>query len=182
MHPTLLPEGRGRASIPWAILKGLNRTGVTLFKLDEGVDTGEIAAQKELLIAPNETASSLYKRVQIAHESLIEEIWPQLSAGAIRLEKQDEELASQWPARTPYDGRITGQMDCFSIDRLVRATTHPYPGAFFDTLSHRYRIWAGVAVSEQAQIRSFSYCGKTLNLPATDGKFIATEWAEEMKV
>src|SRR5690554_2083 len=42
MHPTLLPCGRGRASIPWAILKGLDTTGVTLFKLDEGVDTGPI--------------------------------------------------------------------------------------------------------------------------------------------
>ena len=40
IHPTLLPEGRGRAPIPWAILKGLKETGVTLFKLDEGVDTG----------------------------------------------------------------------------------------------------------------------------------------------
>ena len=42
MHPTLLPEGRGRASIPWAILKNLDRTGVTMFKMDEGVDSGPI--------------------------------------------------------------------------------------------------------------------------------------------
>ena len=39
MHPTLLPVGRGRAAIPWAIIKGLDKTGVTMFKLDEGVDT-----------------------------------------------------------------------------------------------------------------------------------------------
>ena len=42
IHPTLLPQGRGRAPIPWAIIKGLRETGVTLFKLDEGVDTGDI--------------------------------------------------------------------------------------------------------------------------------------------
>ena len=42
MHPTLLPLGRGRAAIPWAILKGLPQTGVTMFKLDAGVDTGPI--------------------------------------------------------------------------------------------------------------------------------------------
>ena len=45
IHPTLLPEGRGRAPIPWAILKGLPRTGVSLFKLDQGVDTGPILDQ-----------------------------------------------------------------------------------------------------------------------------------------
>ena len=42
MHPTLLPVGRGRAAIPWTIIKGLDKTGVTMFKLDEGVDTGDI--------------------------------------------------------------------------------------------------------------------------------------------
>jgi methionyl-tRNA formyltransferase len=182
IHPTLLPEGRGRASIPWAILKGLKRTGVTLFKLDEGVDTGEIVAQKVLPIAPDETAYSLYKRVQLAHESLIEQAWAPLSDGAICLKPQDEGSASQWPARAPEDGRITAQMNCQDIDRLVRATAHPYPGAFFDTSSHRYRIWAGVAEYEQAHFQFLHFDGRTLEVPATDGRFIATEWAEEEKV
>ena len=50
IHPTLLPEGRGRASIPWAILKELNETGVTMFKMDNGIDTGPIAGQIKILL------------------------------------------------------------------------------------------------------------------------------------
>jgi methionyl-tRNA formyltransferase len=179
IHPTLLPEGRGRASIPWAILKGLKRTGVTLFKLDEGVDTGDIVDQEILPIASDETATSLYSRVQLSHETLIKRVWPQLVNNTLRLQEQDEEFASQWPARTPEDGRITSQMDCESIDRLVRATTHPYPGAFIDTTSKRYRIWAGVAISEQVHSRRSTADGEALGFFATNGRFVATEWAEE---
>ena len=62
MHPTLLPVGRGRAAIPWAILKGLKQTGVTMFKLDEGVDTGDIIGQGIIEINENTTATDLYKK------------------------------------------------------------------------------------------------------------------------
>ena len=58
MHPSLLPVGRGRAAIPWAILKCLDCTGVTLFKLDEGVDTGEIIGQLSIPLS-NRTTKSL---------------------------------------------------------------------------------------------------------------------------
>ena len=70
MHPTLLPVGRGRAAVPWAILKGLDRTGVTLFKLDEGVDTGDIIGQEMIALSETVTATELYERVNQAHISL----------------------------------------------------------------------------------------------------------------
>ena len=62
-HPTLLPIGRGRAAIPWAIIKGLNKTGVTFFKMDEGVDTGNILGQIEIDIDKKETSGTLYEKV-----------------------------------------------------------------------------------------------------------------------
>ena len=62
MHPTLLPLGRGRAAVPWAILKGLDRTGVTLFKLDEGVDTGDIIGQEVIELREGITATELYRQ------------------------------------------------------------------------------------------------------------------------
>ena len=177
MHPTLLPEGRGRSPIPWAILNGLGRTGVTLFRLDEGVDTGDIVAQEVLPIAPDETATSLYERVRLAHETLIERIWPGLIAGTIAFRPQDGTRASQWPGRTPEDGRITIEMDCCAVDRLVRATTHPYPGAFFDSTSKRYRIWAGT-VEPNSPVREKNV-GARLMIPLSNGSFVATDWAEE---
>lgn len=71
MHPTLLPVGRGRAAIPWAILKGLDKTGVTLFKLDAGVDTGPIVDQVEIPLDNRVDATRLYHDVDKAHISLM---------------------------------------------------------------------------------------------------------------
>ncbi len=148
MHPTLLPQGRGRAAIPWAILKGLPETGVTLFQLDEGVDSGPIIAQEVLAVGPDETASTLYEGVADAHCCLIRRVWLDLVSGNVQRRIQDESQATVWPARTPADGEIKADMTVAEVERLVRATTHPYPGAFWRSGSQTIRIWAGRPASE----------------------------------
>jgi len=130
-HPTLLPEGRGRAAIPWAIIKGLEQTGVTFFKMDQGVDTGEILAQEIIPIEERETATTLYKKVDVAHVSLFLDTLPKLISGNYSLQKQDDSKATYWEGRTPADGEITPDMTTEDIDRLIRASTDPYPGAFY---------------------------------------------------
>ncbi len=144
IHPTLLPEGRGRAPIPWAILKGLKQTGVTLFKLDAGVDTGEILAQEILPLAADETATSLYQRINEVHKTIIRNVWPSLVKDTLELRKQDESKVTIWEGRTPEDGRITSDMPVEQAERLVRAATRPYPGAFYENAdSSILRIWSG---------------------------------------
>jgi methionyl-tRNA formyltransferase len=179
IHPTLLPRGRGRAAIPWAILKGLEKTGVTMFRLDEGVDTGDIIAQEVLPIAANETATTLYERVRSAHQALIEQAWPSLLSGTVRFQPQDGSAATQWPGRTPADGLIHPEMDCQTVDRLVRATTHPYPGAFIDFHGKRYRIWAGRIGSGEPTPQVVAVGQGELTIPTSNGSFIATDWGEE---
>lgn len=144
MHPTLLPTGRGRAAIPWAILKGLPETGVTLFKLDEGVDSGPILSQLRVPIGPDETATELYAKVEQAHRDLIRQVWPVLMRGEARLEGQDEGLATYWPGRTPEDGRLERGMHVEDAERLIRAVTRPYPGAFMDADGQRVRVWRAI--------------------------------------
>lgn len=145
-HPTLLPIGRGRAAIPWAILKGLDKTGVTFFKMDEGVDTGEILDQFEIPLRSDETATTLYNKVNEAHIELIQQIWPKLIEDMIIGVKQDESLASYWEGRTPADGELYYSMTLKEVDSLVRATTHPYPGAFImSDGSTKLIIWSGSA-------------------------------------
>jgi methionyl-tRNA formyltransferase len=143
-HPTLLPTGRGRAALPWAILKGLDKTGVTFFKMDLGVDTGEILDQFEIPLRSNETATTLYNKVNEAHVELIEQIWPKLIKGSLVGIKQDETLATYWDGRTPADGELYKSMSVLEVDRLVRATTRPYPGAFLmlDAIN-KLIIWGG---------------------------------------
>jgi methionyl-tRNA formyltransferase len=129
-HPTLLPVGRGRAAVPWAIIKGLDKTGVTFFKMNEGVDTGEILDQIQIPILKNENATSLYDKVNAAHTELIKQIWPKLIDGSLVGIKQNESKATYWEGRNPTDGELYHTMTLKEVDKLVRASTHPYPGAF----------------------------------------------------
>jgi methionyl-tRNA formyltransferase len=142
-HPSLLPTGRGRAAVPWAIIKGLSKTGVTFFKMDEGVDTGPILDQFEITISQQETATTLYEKVNEAHVQLIRQIWPKLQANDIEGQIQDESQASYWEGRIPADGELNSNMKLKEVDRLVRATTHPYPGAFIMQAGRKCIIWAG---------------------------------------
>lgn len=144
IHPTLLPVGRGRAPIPWAIIKGLDETGVTMFQLDAGVDSGPIIEQVVLPIAKDETATTLYDRVGNAHRKLIASAWPGLASGDVRPRPQDHSAATTWPGRRPDDGAIQATMTVAEVDRLVRGVTRPYPGASFDRgAAGLLRVWSG---------------------------------------
>ncbi|MDR6786153.1 methionyl-tRNA formyltransferase [Pedobacter africanus] len=143
MHPTLLPEGRGRAAIPWAILKGLDKTGVTMFKLDTGVDTGDIMGVYEISLSKETTATELYGKVNDAHQFLIEKVWDDLVTDRLELRKQNDALASYWEGRRPEDGQLNNSMTMGEAACLVRATTFPYPGAFFTTEDKKIIVWSG---------------------------------------
>lgn len=152
MHPTLLPVGRGRAAIPWAIIKGLQETGVTMFKLDEGVDTGDIIGQDIIILNENSTATELYKKVDQMHITLIEKYWDSIVNNNITLTKQNEADASEWPGRKPEDGEILNTMTMDEADKLVRAVTHPYPGAFYHSEENTLRIWSAKTSSADGGI------------------------------
>lgn len=171
IHPTLLPMGRGRASIPWAIIKGLDETGVTMFKLDEGVDTGPILGQVRVPISTDETSGTLYTKVIAAHRTLIRETFPGVADGTIELTAQDESLATEWPGRTPADGELDPlQMSAEEVDRHVRALTRPYPGAFVKISSTELlRIWTGTKGTDVTG----------LAIPTATGVYTATDYATE---
>lgn len=142
MHPTLLPLGRGRAAIPWAILKGLTETGVTMFKMDAGVDTGDIIAQGRIPMNDRMTATELYEKVDQMHVELMGRCWWDIVSDRVVLTRQDHSKATEWPGRKPEDGEITSDMTMQEADRMVRAVTHPYPGAFFRGENGTLRIWS----------------------------------------
>lgn len=166
-HPSLLPIGRGRAAVPWAIIKDLDKTGVTFFKMDEGVDTGDILDQFEILLDSDQTATTLYETVNHAHVKLIKQIWPKLIDDSIVGVKQDETKATYWEGRTPADGELFKTMSIFEADKLVRATTRPYPGAFIklDEIN-KLIIWGGSVKPIQAV--------KVLNF--IDGDYYLTDY------
>ena len=147
MHPTLLPRHRGRAPIPWALLSGLARTGVTLFEiLDETADSGAIVGQVAVPIEPDETATTLYAKLSRAHVELIAEHVPRLIDGTAARLPQDPRRASAWPRRTPADGIIDWDTRAPYLYDWVRAQTRPYPGAFTYLGDEKLVVWSARAV------------------------------------
>jgi len=142
MHPTLLPRHRGRAAIPWTILSGLTRTGVTLFEIvDPSADSGPIIGRREVDVAHDETATTLYDKLLEAHVELIREHVPQIAAGTAPREPQDLKRASAWPKRTPADGIIDWYTRAPYLGDWVRAQTRPYPGAFTYLGDEKLVVW-----------------------------------------
>jgi methionyl-tRNA formyltransferase len=143
MHPTLLPRHRGRAPIPWAILSGLARTGVTLFEIvDPTADSGPIVGQVEVPIAPDETAQTLFEKLADAHVDLVRRHVPELVERRASRLPQDDRRGSWWPKRTPADGIIDWDTRAPYLYDWVRAQTLPYPGAFTFLGDEKVVVWA----------------------------------------
>ena len=143
MHPTLLPRHRGRAPIPWAILTGLAKTGVTLFEItDPTADSGPIVGQVDVPIGRDDTATTLYESLAEAHLELIRTCVPQILAGTATRTQQEARRASAWPKRTPLDGIIDWETRAPYLYDWVRAQTRPYPGAFTWLEDDKVVIWS----------------------------------------
>jgi methionyl-tRNA formyltransferase len=150
MHPTPLPIGRGRAPIPWAIIKNLQTTGVTVFMLEEEADSGGIVLQRMITLDPKETATSLFAKVSLMHEKLARQLMPLLTRRELTWRDQDPSAASVWPRRTKKDGLINFLAPADTIDRLIRALTPPYPGAYFHYKGERISVLGARVVADNS--------------------------------
>ncbi|AEG49850.1 Methionyl-tRNA formyltransferase [Sphingobium chlorophenolicum L-1] len=149
-HPAALPRLRGRAAIPWTILQQEPITAGTLFWIDAGTDTGAILDQQFFHVAPMETAESLYAKHMRALTVMLDRSLERLAAGEMPRMAQDESCATWAARRTPMDGLIDWHRPATDILRLIRATGHPYPGAFTRSNGADLRIWAA-ALSDMGE-------------------------------
>ncbi|MBC2856180.1 methionyl-tRNA formyltransferase [Cetobacterium sp. 2A] len=140
-HPTLLPKNRGRAVIPWTILQEEKVTGITLFRIDDGTDTGDIIYQEKIILDKKETSTTLYEKVLVALRSAIKEKIHDIVKMKINPTKQNEEEATYCALRQKEDGLINWNDTANNIDRLIRASTKPYPGAFTYHKGSELIIW-----------------------------------------
>ena len=141
LHASLLPDYSGGAPLVWAIINGEKNTGITLFQMDDGVDSGPILAQTETIISDEDTIATLYARIEELGIKLIKENIPKLVSGNITLSIQDNTKRRMVPQRKPEDGKIDWNKDNDSIDRFIRAQTKPYPGAFTYLNGQLIHIW-----------------------------------------
>lgn len=147
LHGSLLPRYRGRNPINWVLINGEERTGVTLHYMDERADHGDIIAQREVPIFPEDTALSLFRKMTGAARGLFRDTWPLIKAGQAPRRPQDHAQATYCRGRCPEDGLIDWEKSARDIANLVRAVTHPYPGAFTSCRGRRLFVWAAEALN-----------------------------------
>ena len=141
VHDSLLPEYRGFAPLNWALIGGERETGVTLFRLDERMDGGDIVGQERVAIGVRETAPHLYERICEATVSLVLEACDRIAQNTAKYVRQDYDAGSFTCSRTPTDGMIDWTLPTREIDNQVRALTYPYPGAFTFYKNEKLTIW-----------------------------------------
>ncbi len=141
-HPADLPRYRGRAVVVWQMLNNVRHSKITMFRIDEGADSGDIIAQEPYDIYPDEYAGELLERIDRVQIRLYEKTLPKLMNGTVVFTKQNDEEATYALCRAPEDGAIDWQSGTEEIIKLIRAVSHPYPGAYgmYDG-KHKIIIW-----------------------------------------
>lgn len=131
VHASLLPRWRGAAPINAAVLAGDEETGVTIMKMDVGLDTGPMLRMKRIRIKPDDTAGSLFEALSTLGADLLIETLPDYLAGKITPQPQPEDGATYAPMLKKEDGLLDFNQPAADLERRVRAM-NPWPGAWFE--------------------------------------------------
>lgn len=149
-HDSFLPEYRGFAPLNWSIINGEKTTGVTAFLLNEKMDGGDIVDQVRIEIGEHESGPALYEKVCDATVELVGRISERFESGNIKGTPQNYSQGSFTCSRIPSDGMIDWNQSSRSIYNLIRALTHPYPGAFTFYRNSRLFVWKAEQVANAA--------------------------------
>ena len=129
LHASLLPKYRGAAPIQWAVANGEPVTGATTMRIDEGLDTGDMLLQRELVIAPDQTAEDIFPLLAAMGAPLMVETLEGLETGTIAVKKQDSAYATFAPILKREDGHIDFERTAMEIYNRWRGF-QPWPGAY----------------------------------------------------
>src|SRR6266436_6305194 len=141
LHGSLLPAYRGRAPVNWMLVNGEREAGVTLHQMVARADAGDIVGQRSVAIDDTDNALTLYRKLVPLGVELINEMHPRIVAGNPPRRKMDISKGSYFGRRKPEDGRIDWGWPARRIFNLVRAVTHPYPGAFCFVGGRKLMVW-----------------------------------------
>lgn len=155
LHGSLLPAYRGAAPIQWSVIAGETETGVSVMRLDEGMDTGPVALMRKTNIAHRETAGQLYERLSnLAAEALSEALRRWRSPEGLVFIEQNHSLATHAPMLKKEDGLIDWSQDATVLEALIRGVS-PWPGAYVPISEGSLKIHE-VTVLDEATLTSMS--------------------------
>jgi methionyl-tRNA formyltransferase len=145
LHASLLPKYRGAAPIQWAIAEGESLTGVTIMRIDAGLDTGDILLQHHLAIEHDDTSETLAPRLAALGADLMVEALRGLDAETLRSTPQDHARASLAPILSKRDGLIDFRHTATRIRNRLRGF-QPWPGAFTTFRGKNLHLWSAKVV------------------------------------
>ncbi|HEX9191195.1 MAG TPA: methionyl-tRNA formyltransferase, partial [Candidatus Deferrimicrobiaceae bacterium] len=128
VHASLLPRYRGAAPINWAVARGETVTGITIMRMDEGMDTGPMLHVRELPIGEQDNAGTLYEKLSVLGAEALVEALAMMRAGTLIETPQDTALATYAPMLRKEHGRLDWSKPAKEIRNLVRGMT-PWPAA-----------------------------------------------------
>lgn len=140
LHGALLPKYRGQNVLNWVLVNGETRTGMTLHKMDSGIDSGPIVYQKDIMINFEDTAVTLKEKMDRIVLEILDMFLPDIVNESIRAKKQDDSLATYFHKRHPFDGEIDWNKEALEIYNLIRALVSPWPGAYYIHNNKKYVI------------------------------------------
>jgi methionyl-tRNA formyltransferase len=143
-HPTQLPQGRGRAPIAWLAL-GACPGAATFFELMNEADAGGILEQEPFDVAEDAAAAAIVAEAEAAMDRALDRLVPRLLQGRWDARPQNDACASYLGRRAPEDGRLDWQLPATTLQRLVRASSTPHPGAYTWVGDRRLVVQAAVA-------------------------------------
>ena len=139
IHASLLPRWRGAAPIQRAILAGDSESGVSIMRMDEGLDTGDVCLRRALPITAATTASELHDGLAALGAEMIVEALAELASGTLSCHPQPEEGVTYAAKLSREEGRLDWRQPAAALARKVRAFT-PWPGAWFEVEGERIKV------------------------------------------
>jgi methionyl-tRNA formyltransferase len=181
-HASILPKFRGAAPIQWSVARGETETGITIMKMDEGLDTGDILLIRTLAIGPEETAVDLSERLAKLGGEAIAEALPKIARGELPATRQDHSQSSLAPILKKEDGYLNLRLPATELFNRTRGF-QPWPGAVLflhgkPLKVHRARARSGREADQPGMIVSV---GDALAIQTGEGVFEVLEIQPEGK-
>jgi len=169
-HPTCLPQDRGRAPIAWLVLEG-HSGAASFFEIGSGIDNGAIFVQEPFEVNQHDYAEDVISRENMAIDIALDTWIPRLIEGEWNPTPQDETVATVNGQRVPVDGLIDWRMSAAKIYSLIRATSHPHPGAYTYVDGSKLTVWRALVESAK---RYRGVTGRILRIDNNKGALIQT--------
>lgn len=146
IHGSILPRWRGAAPIQRSILNGDASTGITIMKMDEGVDTGPIITQERIEILPSDTSESLGKKLSVMGANLLVKVLPDYVSGKIGTFDQPSDGITYAPMINKEDGLLDFTKKAIELNQQIRAF-YPWPGSFMIIGNERIKVVEAIPIN-----------------------------------